>query len=58
VLTLNNTTVAASYTAFSKTLTSNLAGQTVRIRATSTHDDSLVTNFFLDSFSVRATFCP
>jgi hypothetical protein len=58
VLTLNNTTVAGSYTAFSKTLGSNLAGQTVRIRATSTHDDSLVTNFFLDSFSVRATFCP
>ncbi|MBA2542389.1 MAG: hypothetical protein H0V17_22295 [Deltaproteobacteria bacterium] len=58
VLVLNNTTPSAAFVPFSKTLTSNLAGRTVRLRATSTNDVSDHTNFFLDSFSFKATFCP
>lgn len=58
VMTLNNTQVNANFTAFSKTLTSNLAGRTVRLRLTSTNDINLHTNFFIDSLSFKATFCP
>lgn len=58
VLVLNNMTPAAAFAPFSKTLTSNLANRTVRLRATSTNDITDHTNFFLDSFSFKATFCP
>jgi hypothetical protein len=58
VLALNNTMPAAAFVPFSKTLSSNLAGRTVRFRATSTNDISEHTNFFLDSFSFKGTFCP
>lgn len=58
VMTLDNTQVNANFTAFSKTLTSNLAGRTVRLRLTSTNDINLHTNFFIDSLSFKATFCP
>ena len=57
VLSLDNTTIADDFTQFSKTLTSNLAGRTVRLRATSVNDDILHTNFFLDSLSFTATSC-
>jgi hypothetical protein len=58
VLQLDNTDDGDSYAGFSKTLTSNLAGRTVRLRATSTNDSTDHTNFFLDSLSFKATFCP
>lgn len=58
VMTLNNTQPSATFIAFSKTLTSNLAGRTVRLRLTSTNDISEHTNFFIDSLSFKATFCP
>jgi len=58
VTTLSNATNAPSFTLFTKTLTTNLAGQTVRLRATSTNDDVFNTNFFLDSLSFKATHCP
>jgi hypothetical protein len=58
VMTLNNTQPSATYLTFSKSLTSNLAGKTVRLRATSTNDITLHTNFFLDNLSFQATFCP
>lgn len=58
VLVANNTTVAGAFTPFSKTLAANLAGQTVRLRALSINDSIYHTNFFLDSFSFKATHCP
>lgn len=62
VLTANNTTVAASYTPFSKTISAGglaqMAGQTVRIRAIMVNDVSFLTNVFLDSMSVKVTGCP
>lgn len=58
VLTLSNLTPVATFTAFSKTLTTNVAGQTIRLRATSTNDDTFHTNFFLDTLSLKATYCP
>ena len=58
VIALNNLTNAATFTAFSKTLTTNVAGQTIRLRATSTNDFSAHTNFFIDSLSLKATHCP
>jgi hypothetical protein len=62
VLKLDNTKVTASYAPFVKTLSAGglaqVVGKTVRLRATSTHDDSFVTNFFIDSLSLKATHCP
>ena len=60
VLTLNNTqrNGATTLAPFTKTLTANLAGQTVRFRATSTNDYINHTNFFLDSLSFKSTQCP
>ncbi|MBA3540837.1 MAG: hypothetical protein H0T79_14590 [Deltaproteobacteria bacterium] len=50
-----------AWTLFSKTFTANVAGlsgTTVRLRATSTHDDTFVTNFFFDTLSLKSTHCP
>jgi hypothetical protein len=58
VLVLDNMTPAAAFAPFSKTLSANLAGRTVRFRATTTNDTINHTNFFLDSLSFKATFCP
>lgn len=58
VLTLSNMTNASTFTTFSKPITANLAGQTIRIRATSINDSIYRTNFFLDSLSLKATHCP
>jgi len=58
VLALNNTMAVGTFTAFSKTLTANVAGQAIRLRATSTNDGTLHSNFFLDTLSLKATHCP
>lgn len=60
ILVLNNTAqVNPAWTAFSVPITANIAGQNVRIRATSTNDLTLATSFFLDSLSLSATApCP
>jgi hypothetical protein len=58
VIQLDNTDDTTAFTPFNKTLSSNLAGRTVRIRATSTNDSTAHTNFFIDSLSFNATFCP
>ena len=57
-LNLSNVNAVGAWTAFSKTFTANLAGRTVRLRATSTHDTSLVTSFLIDTLSLKATHCP
>lgn len=58
VLAINNTTIADPYVAFNVPLVSNLANRTVRLRMVSVNDDILHTNFFIDSLSFKATFCP
>jgi hypothetical protein len=60
VIALNNkqNTGAQTFAMFSKTLTSNLAGRTVRLRGTSTNDIIQHTSFFFDSLSFKATHCP
>jgi hypothetical protein len=51
-------TGSLAFVPFTKTLSNNLAGRTVRLRATSTNDIINATNFFLDSMSFKATHCP
>ena len=59
VLALSNLTTVGTWTAFSHTFAGNLSGQTVRVRMTSSNDDSFATNFFYDTLSVKATHgCP
>jgi hypothetical protein len=59
VLSLSNlTNTGTAWLAFSHTFATNLSGQTVRLRFTSTNDDSFNTNFFFDTFSLKATHCP
>ncbi len=58
VLSLNNTMPVGTFTAFTRTLTANVAGQTIRLRATSTNDVTKHTNFFLDTLSLKARHCP
>ncbi|MBA3465325.1 MAG: hypothetical protein H0T46_35665 [Deltaproteobacteria bacterium] len=54
----SNLTPVAAWTAINVTVPQNLSGQTVRLRLTSSNDDSFTTNFFFDSFSLTATHCP
>jgi hypothetical protein len=58
VFTASNLTIADVYTPFTATLAANLAGRTVRLRAVATNDVTLHTNFFVDSLSFTASFCP
>ena len=57
VLTASNLTPKTAWTLFNKTFTSNLAGQTVRLRMTSTNDVIDATSFFFDTFALTATVC-
>ncbi|MBA3501626.1 MAG: hypothetical protein H0T65_14775 [Deltaproteobacteria bacterium] len=58
VLTLSNLSAVGTFTAFSKNITANVAGQTVRLRGTSINDNLYRTNFFVDSLSFKSTQCP
>ena len=53
----NLTNTGATYAQFTYTFTSNLAGQTVRFRITSTNNANNLTNFFFDTLSLQATVC-
>jgi hypothetical protein len=57
VLSLSNAAPVSTWTAFTKTFTTNLSGQTVRLRFTSSNDDSFVSNFFFDTLALTATYC-
>jgi hypothetical protein len=54
---LTNATTNSAWAPFTKTFTGNYAGQTVRLRFTSTNDDLNVTNFFFDTIALTATYC-
>ncbi len=58
VLAVNNTTSAATWTALSHTFATNVSGQTVRLRFTTTNDITNATSFFFDTMSLKATHCP
>ncbi len=58
VNSFSNLTPAAAWTAINFTVPQNLSGQTIRLRMTSSNDDSFVTNFYFDSFALNATHCP
>lgn len=59
VLSLSNLTVTgSSWLLFTHTFTTIPAGQTVRLRITSTNNQTLGTNFFFDTLSLKATHCP
>jgi hypothetical protein len=59
VVTASNRDAAAqpAYKPFSKTLTSNLAGKKIRVRLIAVNDVSDITNFIVDSMSLKATAC-
>jgi hypothetical protein len=58
VNSFSNLTPFTTWTVASFTVPQNLSGQTIRLRLTSSNDDSFTTNFFFDSFSLTATHCP
>jgi hypothetical protein len=56
-IALSNVTAVGTWTTLDKIFTPNLSGQTIRLRFTSTNDDSFVTNFFFDTLALTATYC-
>ncbi|HVK88921.1 MAG TPA: hypothetical protein VM513_32600 [Kofleriaceae bacterium] len=58
VLAVDNGDDTSTWTPFSKTFASAHAGETVRVRLTSSGDDSAGTSFFFDSLSLKATVTP
>jgi hypothetical protein len=59
ILALSNLSVTGSaWVPVDHVFASGVAGQTVRLRMTSSNDFSNVTNFFLDTLSLKATHCP
>ena len=58
VMSLSNlTTTPAAWQAFTYTFAHPSAGQTVRLRLTSTNDVTNNSNFFFDTLSLKATHC-
>ena len=58
VRSVSNLTATTAWTAISHTFTQNLAGQTVRLRMTSTNDFLNATSFYFDTLALTATHCP
>ena len=58
ILSLTNATVAGSWTQVSHTFTTDVSGQTVRLRFTTTNDITNPTSFYFDTLSLKATHCP
>jgi len=58
ILSLTNATIATSWAQVSHTFTANVSGQTVRLRFTTTNDDTNPTSFYFDTLTLKATHCP
>jgi hypothetical protein len=58
IKSVSNATSAASWKHLSHTFTANVAGQTVRLRFTTTNDITNATSFYFDTMSLKATHCP
>lgn len=54
---LDNAGETTAWTAFNKTITMNLSGQTVRLRFSTEGDGLYATSFFFDSVTLDATYC-
>ena len=57
IINLTNATPTSAWTSFSRTFTGNYAGQTVRLRFTTTNDIINPTSFYFDTFTLTATYC-
>jgi hypothetical protein len=57
IKSLDNSTTASTWTAFNHTFTnlSQIKGQTVRLKLTTTSDDTFRTNFLFDTIVLSAT---
>jgi len=59
VLSLSNlTNTSSTWQAFTHVFTTNVAGQTVRLRMTTTNDITNATSFYFDTLALKATHCP
>ncbi len=58
VRSLSNLTPTSAWTMVTHTFAPNLAGQTIRVRMTSTNDFFRPTSFYFDTLSLRALHCP
>lgn len=56
-LALDNTQATTSWMPFSYPVTSNVAGQTIRLRFVTTNNSTKPTSFYFDTVSLKATFC-
>ena len=56
-ISLTNATPTTAWTALNKTFTTNLSGQTVRLRFVTSNDDSFATSFYFDTLALTATYC-
>lgn len=54
---LDDNQKTTQWTMFTKTIAANVAGQTVRLKFSTTSDDSFATGFFFDTVSLDATGC-
>jgi hypothetical protein len=54
----SNRTPIGTWTQVTYNVAQNLAGQTIRLRLTSSNDYALATSFYFDSFNLTATHCP
>jgi len=58
VRSLSNLTPTTAWTMVTHTFSPNLAGQTIRVRMTTTNDFFRATSFYFDTLSLRALHCP
>jgi hypothetical protein len=58
VRSLSNLTPTTAWTMVTHTFAPNLAGQTIRVRMTSSNDFFRATSFYFDTLSLRALHCP
>lgn len=58
VRSLSNLTPTTTWTMVTHTFAPNLAGQTIRVRMTSSNDFFRPTSFYFDTLSLRALHCP
>jgi len=57
IRSLSNAAPTTAWTAISYTAATNLSGQTVRVRFTTTNDYDYATSFYFDTLGLTATFC-
>jgi hypothetical protein len=57
VLALDNTNVGTTWVAFTHTLTSNVAGRTLRVKFATTNNATKATSFYFDTVSLQVTGC-